>query len=207
MRWALPGGWTMRRGTPSTSAGAVGLERPHHEGHQVRRHLHGGGEADPAAPGAGPRRLLHDGAVRVRGQTVVDDQGHVEGGLAVGLVPAGEGAAGVGGLHLGGGDDVLGPVVGGERAAVEAVSAARRRPSHRRPEERDVEVRTCAVLALREIGDARAVEPLVATFKDGDQGMRTTVAEALGMIGDRRAVEPLIAALEDKKIRRPVAEV
>ena len=70
-----------------------------------------------------------------------------------------------------------------------------------------------AVTALGEIGDRRAVEPLIAALADGaeyprlDRGLdasgetRKAAAEALGKIGDACAVGPLIAALEDKDKR------
>ncbi|MBU0495441.1 MAG: HEAT repeat domain-containing protein, partial [Chloroflexi bacterium] len=45
--------------------------------------------------------------------------------------------------------------------------------------------------ALGQIGDARAVEPLIARLERGN----LYAAAALGQIGDARAVEPLIAAL------------
>ena len=45
------------------------------------------------------------------------------------------------------------------------------------------------------LGDGRAVEPLIAALKDGDEGVRREAAEALGRLGDARAVEPLVAAL------------
>jgi HEAT repeat protein len=57
-------------------------------------------------------------------------------------------------------------------------------------------VRTEAAFALGQIGDPRAVEPLIAGLKEFH--MRRTVVIALGQIGDSRAVEPLIAALKDK---------
>jgi len=50
---------------------------------------------------------------------------------------------------------------------------------------------------LGEIGDARAVEPLLAALKDKDVYVRENAVEALGKIGDTRAVEPLLAALKD----------
>src|SRR5437879_1792962 len=72
-------------------------------------------------------------------------------------------------------------------------------------------VRRAAVDALRKIGDARAVEPLIAALKDtGDprfpgvpapgsavSTLRRAAVDALGQFGDARAVEPLIAALKD----------
>ena len=90
---------------PATSTGVGGLERAHDEGHQVGGHDHGVGEADPA-PAAGQRASLDLGAVGVGRQPVGDDEGDREDRLAVGLVEAGEGPAGVGRLELGGGDDV-----------------------------------------------------------------------------------------------------
>jgi HEAT repeat protein len=54
-----------------------------------------------------------------------------------------------------------------------------------------------AAEALGQIGDARAVEPLIATLRDQDRYVRGVAAKALGRIGDARAVEPFIAALQD----------
>lgn len=61
--------------------------------------------------------------------------------------------------------------------------------------------------ALGEIGDARAVEPLIAALKDEDKTMRNVSVIALGRIGDAQAVQPLIAALEDtdKSLRSAAA--
>ncbi len=55
--------------------------------------------------------------------------------------------------------------------------------------------------ALGQIGDKRAVEPLIAALENED--IRSYAAKALGQIGDNRAVEPLIATLksEDKAWR------
>jgi hypothetical protein len=51
---------------------------------------------------------------------VVDHEGDAEHGLVLGLVPAREGPPGVGGLELGGGDDLFVTCVVDERRAVEA---------------------------------------------------------------------------------------
>jgi HEAT repeat protein len=59
-------------------------------------------------------------------------------------------------------------------------------------------VRQAAVGALGQIGDARAVKPLIGALKNRDEYMRKAAAWALGQIGDPRAVEPLIAALKDE---------
>ena len=115
-----------------------GLEGPDDERHQVGRHHHGVGEADHVAAGArrsGSRAT--SAALETAISSSVDDQGDGEGGLEVGLVPAGEGPAGVGGLELGGGDGLLGAVVVGEGRAVEAaqlvVEHAAERGVERRP--------------------------------------------------------------------------
>ena len=77
-----------------------------------------------SGPAAGRHRLAPrcaTGAVGEGRQVLVDDQAHREGRLEIRLVPAREGPPGVGRLELGDGDDLLGAVVGRERAAVEAV--------------------------------------------------------------------------------------
>jgi HEAT repeat protein len=51
--------------------------------------------------------------------------------------------------------------------------------------------------ALGKIGDARAVEPLIALLQDKNEKIRSIAAETLGKIGDLRAVEPLLAALQN----------
>jgi HEAT repeat protein len=55
-------------------------------------------------------------------------------------------------------------------------------------------VRWSAADALAKIGDARAVEPLIAAFKD----KLVRNVKALEQINDTRAVEPLCAALDDE---------
>ena len=66
-----------------------------------------------------------------------------------------------------------------------------------------------ALVALGNIGDVRAVEPLLMVLKDEDQDawVRLRAAEALGKIGDARAVGPLRAALndEDEEVRGAAA--
>jgi hypothetical protein len=56
-----------------------------------------------------------------------------------------------------------------------------------------------AVWALGRLGDARAVEPLIACQHDPDEQVRKCVLLALADLGDTRAVEPLIACLKDRK--------
>ena len=59
----------------------------------------------------------------------------------------------------------------------------------------EVTVRVNAARALGELGDPRAVEPLVAML----QNKQHFVAEPLARLGDPRAVEPLIAALGEDR--------
>jgi len=63
---------------------------------------------------------------------------------------------------------------------------------------KDWTIRTGAIEALSRIRDARTVEPLIQTLKDGNifsESLYTT----LGEMGDARAIEPLIQALKDEK--------
>jgi len=64
--------------------------------------------------------------------------------------------------------------------------------------DKDLHVRSEAVLALQVIGDARAVESLIQALKDEHFDVRAGVVVALGKIG-KPAVEPLIQALKDKE--------
>ncbi|MCP4695954.1 MAG: hypothetical protein GY862_03755 [Gammaproteobacteria bacterium] len=62
--------------------------------------------------------------------------------------------------------------------------------------------------ALGRIGDASAVDSLIAVLKDKDSDVRQAAAEALGRIGDASAVDSLIAVLKDKDsdVRQVAAE-
>ena len=70
-------------------------------------------------------------------------------------------------------------------------------------------VRADVAYALGEIGDKRAVEPLIQFLKDGyREEYKEAAAIALGKIGDERAVEPLIHAFKKNKnwgVRKAVA--
>jgi HEAT repeat protein len=61
------------------------------------------------------------------------------------------------------------------------------------------EITACinAKMALVRIGEA-AVEPLIKSLKDKNEGVRRWAAETLGDIGDPRAVDPLVAAMNDE---------
>ena len=58
--------------------------------------------------------------------------------------------------------------------------------------------RRLAANMLGGLGEARALEPLIAAVEEGDKDLRQVAAKALGQLGDVRALEPLIAALEDE---------
>ena len=67
--------------------------------------------------------------------------------------------------------------------------------------------RARAVEALGEIGDKRAVEPLIKALKDKEWMVGMMAAGALGKLKDKRAVEPLIQAIqyEDWALHAPAA--
>jgi HEAT repeat protein len=59
-------------------------------------------------------------------------------------------------------------------------------------------VRVSAAVALGQIPDARAVEPLIAVLREPNEYVRLAAVEALGLIGDPRAVEPLVGLLKHR---------
>jgi HEAT repeat protein len=67
--------------------------------------------------------------------------------------------------------------------------------------------RNAIASTLGDLGDTRAVEPLIARLDDEDAQVRSTVASALAELGDTIAVEPLIGRLddEDAQVRNTVA--
>ena len=69
-------------------------------------------------------------------------------------------------------------------------------------------VRWNAAEALGQIGDARAVVPLIDALKDGNPEVRCSAATALGNLGDERTVIPLISVLMDNDfvVRERAAE-
>ena len=61
------------------------------------------------------------------------------------------------------------------------------------------QIRWYAASSLGEKKEARAVEPLIATLKNDNNGyVRAMAAWALGRIRDRRAIEPLIDGITDE---------
>lgn len=64
-----------------------------------------------------------------------------------------------------------------------------------------------AAEALGKIGDARAVEPLIAVLQSERADLRKTAMQALGRIGDARAIEPVVVLLQDrnKEVRTAAA--
>lgn len=62
---------------------------------------------------------------------------------------------------------------------------------------RDSRLRSTAAFILGEIGDKRAVKPLIYRLEDREWQVRAVAAGALGKIGDERAVEPLTKVLKD----------
>ena len=67
----------------------------------------------------------------------------------------------------------------------------------------DAGTRRAAAAALGRIGDARAVEPLIALLDHDDRQLLVAAAGALARIGDRRAFEPLVRLLGDARSRGP----
>jgi HEAT repeat protein len=73
-------------------------------------------------------------------------------------------------------------------------------PLVRTLKDKDWSVRGWAATRLGDIGDVRAVEPLVRALRDDrDARVRSSAAGALGRIGDVRAMEPLVRALKEDR--------
>src|SRR5262249_48125319 len=61
-------------------------------------------------------------------------------------------------------------------------------------------VRAGAAMALGDIGEKRAVEPLLAILnKDDTDSVRIGIVVSLGVLGDQRAIEPLEKLLKSEK--------
>ncbi|ODS40580.1 hypothetical protein BEH94_07890 [Candidatus Altiarchaeales archaeon WOR_SM1_SCG] len=63
---------------------------------------------------------------------------------------------------------------------------------------KDEMIRSEAAMALGEIGDTRAVDPLIHALSDKSSDVRLVSVSALGMIGDTRAIEIFIPVLMDR---------
>ena len=59
---------------------------------------------------------------------------------------------------------------------------------------------TGAAIRLGQLGDKRAVAPLLEALRRGDCSMRDIAADALGKLGDKQAVEPLLEMLADEMV-------
>ncbi len=57
--------------------------------------------------------------------------------------------------------------------------------------------RELAAMTLAEIGDPRAVKPLIEALQDRNRDLRNVAARTLGILGDRTAIGPLLAASLD----------
>src|ERR1051326_753781 len=79
-----------------------------------------------------------------------------------------------------------------------AMSCSRVESNIRDLRSNDVNERSHAARALGELGDKRAVDPLIVVLeRDSDLYVRAAAAEALGSLRDSRAIEPLGRALGD----------
>jgi HEAT repeat protein len=78
-------------------------------------------------------------------------------------------------------------------------------------------MREAAAAALGQLGDTRAVEPLIAALQHNSLDisaqtvvpkipLRAAAATALGQLGDTRAVEPLITALQISEMNETTLE-
>lgn len=77
------------------------------------------------------------------------------------------------------------------------------------PYQCDTPYKKYAALALGEIGDSRAVNPLIEALKNDYDDNRQAAAWALGEIGDERAIEPLAYVAKNDKdlsVREAAAE-
>ncbi|MFX0134163.1 MAG: HEAT repeat domain-containing protein, partial [Candidatus Hodarchaeota archaeon] len=63
---------------------------------------------------------------------------------------------------------------------------------------KDKNIRSSLARFLGELGDKKAVKPLIHCLKDKNVMVRYETAEALGKLADKEAIEPLIHALNDE---------
>ncbi|MBI3914560.1 MAG: HEAT repeat domain-containing protein [Chloroflexi bacterium] len=84
-----------------------------------------------------------------------------------------------------------------------------RQRAKQHPMNGDPKLRAIAARALGEIGEARAIEPLITALHDESAQVCQAAAESLGRLGDKRAIEPLREILsqnQDPKVRIAAAE-
>jgi HEAT repeat protein len=74
-------------------------------------------------------------------------------------------------------------------------------------EDRNPAIRKMAAKALGDLGDQRAVEPLIRALADRDTEVRMEVVLALGWLGDRRAVLPLSRVMKVSTVEVRVAVI
>jgi HEAT repeat protein len=70
------------------------------------------------------------------------------------------------------------------------------------PKDPNVSVRAAAANGLGELGDTRAVEPLIAALKDSASDVQSSAVRALAKLGDARAVEP-VTEIINRRINAP----
>jgi HEAT repeat protein len=85
------------------------------------------------------------------------------------------------------------------RAALRRLGVMWELPAVSQLADEDVEAREAAARALEDLGDQRAVQPLITALQDENSVMRQLAAERLGELGDAEAVGPLIIALRDEE--------
>ena len=73
-------------------------------------------------------------------------------------------------------------------------------------EDLEIEKRKKAIQTLGEIGDSRAVDPLVGILQGAEEKLKSTTAEALGRIGDKRVLQPLMSILSEYTLPPEVRE-
>lgn len=69
----------------------------------------------------------------------------------------------------------------------------------------DAQVREVVAGAFAEIGDVRALQPLIDALNDENASVRDAAAIALGELRDSRAIKPLIAKLKEEQVQQVAA--